>query len=115
MISPTGVPSANSPDAAPLDVAADTVNTDVPGDSSVPCVRNQSAPLWTMPATWASVSTLLTRVGGASPASPAIASVAGPPEGSPISVAPWRYGGAMRGNGGRPAVTSRSAVSSPSR
>ena len=32
---------------------------------------------------------------------------------SPIASAPWRYGGATRGNGGRPSTTSSSPVSSP--
>ena len=42
------------------------VHTIVPGDSSVPSVRNQSAPRARMRATLARVSTLSTSAGGAS-------------------------------------------------
>ena len=72
-----------------------------------------------IPGTLAIVSTLLTSAGGAS-VSPAINTGAASPlslvvssTSSTTSVAPRRHGGAMRGNGGRPATDSSNAVSSP--
>ena len=58
-----------------------TVHTMVPGDSSVPSVRNHAAPRATMRGTLASVSTLSTSVGGAtaSPPGPAISTWAESP------------------------------------
>jgi hypothetical protein len=49
-----------------------TVTTIVPGDWSVPSVRNQSFPRAMIFGTLASVSTLLANVGGASSPAPAI-------------------------------------------
>ena len=80
----------------------------------MPYSRNHSAPLARMSATLAIVSTLLASVGGAPP-SPAIATWAAEMRPSPTSSAPWRYGGATRGNGGRPSTTSSRPVSSPNR
>ena len=72
----------------------------------------------------ANVSTLPASVGGAieSALGPAISTCAAErlpvstsSASSNISSTPSRYGGAMRGNGGRPSITSSSAVSSPKR
>ncbi len=85
-----------------------TVQTIVPGDFSVPTVRNQSAPRAMMRGTLARVSTLSTSVGGAawSPPSPAISTWADRPlpdvvslASSTTSVTPRRKGGAIRGKG----------------
>ena len=81
MISRSGVPIVNSPTPArathPL-----TVHSTVPGDSSVPTSRNQSAPSANATVTWASVSALSTSVGGASVSAyaPAISTCAESPE-----------------------------------
>ena len=67
--------------------------------------------------TLASVSTLLTRVGLASPSARTRAS-AGPasqPVCGIVANKPWRYGGSQRGSGSEPSITSRSAFSSPNR
>src|SRR5918995_670218 len=65
MTSRSGVPIGSS--ATPWrGVWPVTVHTIVPGDSSVPIERNHSAPRARMPGTFASVSTLFARVGGAS-------------------------------------------------
>ncbi len=98
------------------------VQTIVPGDFSVPFSRNHAAPLTTIPGTLASDSRFSASVGGASDSPPpdAISTCAGDfdvgsrsPACSTTSSTPWRHGGAMRGNGGRPSIASSSAVSSP--
>ena len=118
MAARTGVPIGISATPARL-VEPLIVQTIVPGDSSVPSERNQSGPLAMIPGTFAIVSTLLTRAGGAS-VSPAIRTGAASPlsltaSASPAttSMTPRRHGGAMRGNGGRPSTASSNAVSSP--
>ena len=106
MTSRSGVPICTS--ATPCRrVAPVTVQTIVPGDSSVPSVRNQSAPRAMIRGTLAMVSTLLASVGGASlPPSVAISTAADRPlpdvasdTVSTTSVTPRRNGGAMRGKG----------------
>ena len=100
----SGVPSSNSPTPA-RSVRPLTVHTIVPGDSSVPTARNHVRPLARRCAgTLASVSTLLTRVGGASvaPSGSARSVPARAVVSSPTASCPARYGGATRGNGGRP-------------
>ena len=66
-----------------------------------------------MPGTFASVSMFSTSVGGAgvSPAGPPVDERAAAPADvrRSTSSTPWRYGGAIRGNGGRPSITSSSA------
>ena len=71
------VPIRTSPTPARR-VAPVTVQTSVPGERSVPSVRNQAAPLAMIFGTFASVSTLSTRTGGAS-VSPAISTCAARP------------------------------------
>jgi hypothetical protein len=78
----------------------DSVKTIVPGESSVPNPRNQSAPLARMCGTFDSVSTLLTAVGLGEPGD---------------RKSPSIHGGTMRGKGSLPSITSRSAFSSPNR
>src|SRR4051794_13440804 len=78
----------------------------VPGDASVPNSRNHVGPSAMIDATCAHVSTLFTSVGGGSSTSA---------KSTGTSSTPRRYGGATRGNGGRPSSTSSSAVSSPTR
>ena len=62
----SGVPIMNSADARLAARCPVTVHTIVPGDSSVPSVRNHEPPRAMMPGTLARVSTLSTRAGGAS-------------------------------------------------
>ena len=97
-----------------------TVQTIVPGESSVPYSRNQSPPSATTHGTFANVSTLLARVGAAMWSAPAISMCAADElfavtsaACSTISSTPRRYGGAIRGKGYRPSIVSSSAVSSP--
>ena len=101
MTSRSGVPICTSPTPWRW-VRPVIVHTIVPGDSSVPMVRNQSGPRPTMRATLASVSVLLTRAGslGAS-------SGCGPRR------RPRRKVGTMRGKGHRPSMVSSRALSSP--
>ncbi len=84
------------------------VQTMVPGDFSVPSVRNHAAPREMMRGTLASVSMLSTSVGGASASPPgsAISTCEDrllrertSPYVSTSSRSPRRYGGAIRGNG----------------
>src|SRR5688572_12400541 len=124
--SPSGVPAGTSytPGRATAPV---TVQSRVPGVFAVPTERNQLAPLAMIIATLANVSTLLTSTGGTtlsslSVASSTLADSALPASTSSIwstssttSTSPRRHGGAMRGNGGRPSITSSRAVSSPYR
>ena len=86
----------------------------------MPSVRNQAAPRAMIFGTLAIVSTLSTSTDGASVSSPAISTWAASPLSavasasvSTTSTTPRRYGGAMRGNGGRPSSASSSPVSSP--
>src|SRR5581483_11509635 len=82
-----------------------------------PAWRNQAAPWARMPGTLAMVSALLTSAGAAGVWPPGVAMTEPAPEtgSAPTSSTPRREGGAMRGNGSRPATTSRRAVSSPNR
>jgi hypothetical protein len=121
MTSRNGVPIITSPTpwwrTRPV-----TVHTMVPGDFSVPWVRNQAAPRAMMAGTLARVSTLSTSVGGAgeSPSGPAISTGADSPLSETASDCVWtrsrtprRNGGEIRGKGLRPAIASNRAVSSP--
>src|SRR4051794_30419222 len=108
MTSRSGVPSSTSATPARATPPV-TVATTVPGDSSVPSVRNQSFPRAMILGTLANVSTLSTRVGGTgSPGpAPAISTWAGRPLSLPRSAldsttssTPRRNGGGGRGDGG---------------
>ena len=107
MTSRSGVPISTSPTPWRL-VDPITVHTIVPGDSSVPSVRNQPAPRAMIRGTLARVSTLSTSVGGASVSvpGPAISTWAGRLLRESTSLArsttsrtPRRKGGATRGKG----------------
>ncbi len=95
-----------------------TVHTIVPGEMSVPTLRNHAAPRRTMPGTLDSVSTLSTSAGAYHPSPPSSANAA-PDAECPVRRAvgstPRRNGGDTLGNAGRPSITSRSPVSSPYR
>ena len=77
-----------------------SVSNIVPGESSVPIDRNHSAPSRRMYETFASVSGLFTTVGLGL---------------SGRRKSPSIHGGTVRGRGGLPSITSRSAFSSPKR
>ncbi len=96
----SGVPRGTSPTPWRR-VFPVTVHTIVPGDSSVPMVRNQAGPRATMRATLASVSVLLTSAGVTGSSGPAAVA------------RPRRKVGTTRGNGQRPSMVSSRALSSP--
>src|SRR5581483_8058623 len=116
MTAESGVPSSISPTSGAT-TSPTTVTTMVPGDSAVPMLRNQSAPLAMMWGTLLSVSALLTRVGfdSARPRRPGSGSVASQPSCGAVANNPCSYGGSRRGSGAPPSMTSSSAFSSPKR